>query len=92
MAAGVLESPSHPLPGLSLASESSVTFAGKPAPPYDDLIERALLVWTSLIGTISSEVFGHLNGAVTDEDRFFDRCVAMTARIAGLAVPMTAAE
>lgn len=41
-----------------------------------NLSEGALLhgvtAWTALIGTISFELFGHLNGTVTDYDVYFD--------------------
>lgn len=86
--AGILLPPAHPLPGPSLASQGTVALGGAPPPPYQDLVERALFVWTTLIGTISSELFGHIDGAVTDAAAFFDRCVAMSAEVAGLQITL----
>jgi AcrR family transcriptional regulator len=86
--AGRLRPPARPLPAPSLATDDTAGLVGRPSPPYEDLLERALLVWTSLIGSVSSELFGHISGAVTDEAAFFDRCVVMAADIAGLEVPV----
>jgi AcrR family transcriptional regulator len=85
---GVLRPPARPLPQPSLAAPDTVALAGAPPPPYDDLLERALFVWTTLIGSVSSELFGHIAGGVTDEAAFFDRCVVMAADVAGLDVPL----
>ena len=87
--AGDLQVPARPLPGPSLASDAAAELVGRPAAPYGDMIERALLLWTALIGTVSAELFGHIKGAVTDEAAYFDRVVAMTAEVAGLDVPLT---
>jgi AcrR family transcriptional regulator len=38
----------------------------------DEVLARALLAWTSLFGTISYELFGHLHGLIDDYDAFFD--------------------
>ncbi|MCU1678694.1 MAG: Transcription regulator, TetR-like [Frankiales bacterium] len=85
-ATGQLQPPSRSLPQPTVVSADTIALAGRPPAPYDDLLERALLVWTSLIGTVSSELFGHIKGGITDEARFFDLCVVMTAEIAGLQV------
>jgi AcrR family transcriptional regulator len=58
-----------------------------PPPPHEDLIERSLVLWISLIGTISFELFGHLHNTVTDYAAYFDVAVAITAQCAGLDVP-----
>lgn len=86
---GRLAPASRPLPAPSLATDDTAALVGRPSAPYEDLLERALFVFTSLIGTISSELFGHIKGALTDEARYFDRCVAMAAEVAGLEVPLT---
>ena len=86
---GRLAPPARQLPGASLASDDTVAVVGRPPAPYEDLLERALFVYAALIGTVSSELFGHIQGAVTDEARYFDRCVAMAAEAAGLEVPLT---
>jgi AcrR family transcriptional regulator len=41
----------------------------------DELLARALLVWTGLFGTISYELFGHLHRVIDDYDAFFDHQV-----------------
>ena len=38
----------------------------------DEVLARALLVWTGLFGAISYELFGHLHGVIDDDDAFFD--------------------
>ena len=38
----------------------------------DEVLGRALLVWTTLFGTISYELFGHFKGAIEDFDAYFE--------------------
>jgi AcrR family transcriptional regulator len=38
----------------------------------DEVLSRGLLAWTQLFGAISYELFGHLEGVITDRDAFFD--------------------
>ena len=38
----------------------------------DEVLSRTLLVWTTLFGTISYELFGHFHGVIEDYDAFFD--------------------
>jgi AcrR family transcriptional regulator len=38
----------------------------------DEVLARAVGVWTQMFGTISFELFGHLNNVVEDYDGFFD--------------------
>lgn len=38
----------------------------------DDVLSRALMAWTMLFGTISYELFGHLDNVITDRDAFFE--------------------
>jgi AcrR family transcriptional regulator len=38
----------------------------------DEVLARALLVWTGLFGAISYELFGHLHGIIEDYDAFFE--------------------
>ncbi len=37
-----------------------------------ELVVRTLIAWTTVFGTISFELFGHLVGSVTDTDAYFD--------------------
>jgi AcrR family transcriptional regulator len=67
-------------PDLVSAETAAVLGGGHPA--IDDAVRvRALLAWSSLYGTVSFELFGHLAGSIADTDRYFD--VAM-GELAGL--------
>jgi hypothetical protein len=41
-----------------------------------------LLAWTDVFGSISFELFGHLEGVVEDHDAFFEHQMSRIARIA----------
>jgi AcrR family transcriptional regulator len=45
--------------------------AGAPSVP-DEVLGRALLMWTTLFGSISYELFGHFHRVIEDYDTFFD--------------------
>ena len=45
---------------------------------------RLIGAWSGLFGTISFELFGHLVGSVTDNDRYFDQVVMRFAADLGL--------
>jgi len=45
---------------------------------------RALLAWSSLYGTVSFELFGHLAGSVADTDRYFDVAMGELTGLLGL--------
>jgi AcrR family transcriptional regulator len=45
---------------------------------------RALLVWTTLFGAVSFELFGHYEGSVTNYPRMFDRVIEELADFVGL--------
>jgi AcrR family transcriptional regulator len=65
-----------------LVSAETAAVLGGEHPAIDDAVRvRALLAWSSLHGTVSFELFGHLVGSVADTDRYFD--VAM-GELAGL--------
>jgi AcrR family transcriptional regulator len=49
---------------------------------------RTLTAWTTIFGTISFELFGHLVGSVSDYEAYFDQVVARLAADLGLASPM----
>lgn len=38
----------------------------------DEVLGRTLLVWTTLFGMLSYELFGHFKGAIEDGDAFFE--------------------
>ncbi len=37
----------------------------------DHELARGIAAWTALVGTISFELFGHLNNVITDHEAFF---------------------
>jgi AcrR family transcriptional regulator len=86
---GSLRPPARPLPEPRLATEAVADVAGGvPAAPYEDLLERSLVLFTALLGTTSSLQFGHLHGALLDEDAWFDRAMAVAAEGVGLVLPL----
>jgi hypothetical protein len=66
--------PTAPIPRLVHADLARLRNAAAPGVP-DEVLARALLVWTTLFGTISYELFGHLHGIVDAYDAFFDHQV-----------------
>ncbi|GAA2248671.1 TetR/AcrR family transcriptional regulator [Herbiconiux moechotypicola] len=49
-----------------------------------ELVIRTLLAWTTVFGTISFELFGHLVGSVSDRDDYFDAVLLRLAADLGL--------
>ena len=47
-----------------------------------------LAALVALVGALTYELFGHLTGAVTDVDAWFDRAVSVAAEGVGLQVPL----
>jgi hypothetical protein len=45
----------------------------------DDLMIRASLAWSGLVGTISLELFGHFTGVFEDPAIYFDHAVQRLA-------------
>ncbi|MGY1651500.1 TetR/AcrR family transcriptional regulator [Geodermatophilus sp. SYSU D01119] len=71
------------VPGL--LGDAAVEVLGHGAPGIDDAVRvRALLAWSSLFGTVSFELFGHLVGSVEDADAYFARVVAELGALVGL--------
>jgi AcrR family transcriptional regulator len=87
VAAGELTAPECPLPGPRLVTPEILAAYGPIAPPHEDLIERALVLWIVLIGAISFELFGHLSNTVTDYAAYFDAAMRIAAPCAGLRLP-----
>jgi AcrR family transcriptional regulator len=86
MAAGELRPPASVLPGPRLIAPEVLASNPLPPPLYEDLIERALVLWIALIGTISFELTGHLYNVVTDYPAYFDAAITISAQCAGLDV------
>ena len=86
---GSLRPPQRPLPGPTLVTDAVAAVAGgAPPPPYEDLLERSLVLLTALIGTTSYLQFGHLHLALVDDDAWFDRAMAVAAEGVGLVLPL----
>jgi AcrR family transcriptional regulator len=60
-----------PMPRAVHADLARLRDAAAPQVP-DEVLGRALFVWTMLFGAISYELFGHLRGVIEDDDLFFD--------------------
>lgn len=72
--------PTAPVPRAVQASLRRLREAATPGVP-DEVLSRALLAWTTVFGTISFELFGHLHTVVDDYDAFFDHQVRRAARL-----------
>ncbi len=68
-----------------LVSVETAAVLGGEHPAIDDAVRvRALLAWSSLYGTVSFELFGHLAGSVADTDRYFDIAMGELTGLLGL--------
>jgi len=68
-----------------LVSVETAAVLGGEHPAIDDTVRvRALLAWSSLYGTVSFELFGHLAGSVADTDRYFDTAMGELTGLLGL--------
>ncbi len=68
-----------------LVSVETAAVLGGEHPAIDDVVRvRALLAWSSLYGTVSFELFGHLAGSVADTDRYFDVAMGELTGLLGL--------
>jgi len=47
----------------------------------DDVLSRTLLAWTTVFGTITFELFGHLHTVVENYDEFFDHQIRRAAKL-----------
>ena len=88
VASGVLQPPARPFDVEGLITEHVLETVGRPVPPFTDFIVRAMSLFSSLIGAISSELFGHFHGLTHDEDRAFELVVATGAQGVGLELPV----
>jgi AcrR family transcriptional regulator len=67
-----------------LVSAETAAVLGGEHPAIDDAVRvRALLAWSSLYGTVSFELFGHLAGSVADTDRYFDVAMGQLGGLLG---------
>lgn len=86
--AGVLVSPepSPPLPASMAADAERLRESIMPG-VADEVATRSLLAWMALFGTISFELFGHLNNVVDDYSAAFEHHVHELCRYVGLRSP-----
>ena len=55
-----------------------------PGPRPGPGVVRTLMAWTTLFGTVSFEIFGHLVGSVTDPEAWFDAVALRLAADLGI--------
>jgi len=88
--AGDLRPPSRKLLDAPLIRDEAVAVFGQlPPAPYEELLERAIVLWSSLIGLLSFNVLNRTHDSVRDQEAFFDFGVAVAAEIVGLNVPLS---
>ncbi|MCX4775704.1 TetR-like C-terminal domain-containing protein [Streptomyces sp. NBC_01264] len=86
---GELTPPRRTVPGPPLLLPAAVeAFGGLPPEPFSDVIERGIVLWSSLIGLLVFQVFSRTHDSVRDEAAFFDYAVAVAAESIGLVVPL----
>ena len=88
LVAGVLRAPSRKLLSQPLVRPEAVVLFGQlPPEPYADLLERGIVLWSSVLGLVSFAVLGRTHDSVRDQASFFDFGVAVAAEAVGLDVP-----
>ncbi|MFF8828134.1 TetR/AcrR family transcriptional regulator [Streptomyces sp. NPDC015131] len=86
--AGELTPPKRAVPGPPLLLPEAVElFGGQPGAPFSDIIERGIVLWSSLVGLLVFQVFSRTHDSVRDESAFFDYAIAVAAEGIGLVVP-----
>jgi AcrR family transcriptional regulator len=86
---GALRPPSRKLLDAPLIRDEAVAVFGQlPPPPYDELLERAIVLWSGLIGLLSFNVLNRTHDSVRDQEAFFNFGVAVAAETVGLHVPL----
>ncbi|MGW7334119.1 TetR-like C-terminal domain-containing protein, partial [Streptomyces sp. NPDC054840] len=87
--AGELTPPRRAVPGPPLLLPEAVQlFGGAPEAPFSDVVERGIVLWSSLIGLLVFQVFSRTHDSVRDEAAFFDYAIAVAAESIGLQVPL----
>lgn len=77
--------PNEPPAPKSLTEDAAVLRATLAVPDLDaDILLRAITAWTQVLGAISQELFGHLEGAFRSNTEFFDHTVELMADLVGL--------
>ena len=86
--ARIAAAPAIAPPGLEATLGSALDFI-KELGTYDppdapEVALRTIMAWSTVFGTISFELFGHLVGSVSDYDAYFDQAIARLAADLGL--------
>jgi len=77
-----------PLPAQAAAEARRLADLAFPGTP-DEVVLRAIAAWTQLFGLVSFELFGHLEGVITDPAPIFDRALLEMGAYVGLPAPWT---
>ncbi|MEP7765693.1 helix-turn-helix domain-containing protein [Sanguibacter sp. 25GB23B1] len=98
LADGSLRPPGGRLDASGLLSSETLTFVGidltdPTADPetrcaLENAVARSFTLFSSLVGAISAELYGHLHRVVTDYDRAFDVTIATAAAGVGLFIEL----
>lgn len=79
----------RPLERPDLVESIAGLTAFAPGTTREPVLVRGLLAWSAVFGTLSFELFGHLEGAVTDYSRYADMAFAQLGADFGLTVATT---
>jgi AcrR family transcriptional regulator len=86
--ARTLSAPAIAPPDVEAAVAGAIEFVGDlGVPPQANLPEittRTIMAWTTIFGTLSFELFGHLVGSVSDYDAYFAQVISRLAADLGL--------
>ncbi len=63
-----------------IAERSDISLEALP-----ELVMRTLMAWSTIFGTLSFELFGHLKGSVSDYESYFEQTTLRLAGDLGLA-------
>lgn len=86
---GQVQPPRQQVPGLPLVTQATRdVVALELDAAHADLVERSLVLWVVLMGSLTFELFGHLENVVVDRAGWFDASMAVAAEGVGLCVPL----
>ncbi len=77
-----------PLPVQAAVEARRLVDAAFPA-TTEEVVLRSVAAWTQLFGMVSFELFGHLEGVITDPAPVFDRTLLEMGAFVGLPAPRT---
>ncbi|MGW2668350.1 TetR/AcrR family transcriptional regulator [Streptomyces sp. NPDC001272] len=88
---GELTPPRRAVPGPPLLLPAAAeAFGGVPQAPFSDIVERGIVLWSTLVGLLVFQVFSRTHDSVKDEAAYFDYAIAVAAESIGLDVPLGA--